>query len=148
VNGKVVKSPYELMNLMSGVKAGDRMELSVLRENKERKFQVKVAPRPEPGEEMIQKEEKSTVMIHAKSGMRVESLPDEEGVLVTGIIPGGAADRAGLTPGDVILEFDQKQVKSLDHFKRALSTPNKHLLRVIKTILGKEIFSIIELDLS
>lgn len=42
--------------------------------------------------------------------MREFSLPNDQGALVTKVVPGGPADRGGLKPGDFIVEFDGRAV--------------------------------------
>ena len=37
--------------------------------------------------------------------------PDTKGVVVTGLLRGGPADRAGLQPGDVIVSIDNEVLK-------------------------------------
>jgi S1-C subfamily serine protease len=40
------------------------------------------------------------------------------GVVITEVAPDGAADRAGLKPGDVILKIDGKKIDSVDQLRR------------------------------
>jgi len=41
--------------------------------------------------------------------------PENYGVLITGVVKGGNADRAGLVKGDIIMEFDGEKVRFEDH---------------------------------
>jgi hypothetical protein len=43
-------------------------------------------------------------------GARGRSLPDAAGLVLTGVMPGGPADRAGLRPGDIIVAVDGRRV--------------------------------------
>ncbi|WP_227762048.1 trypsin-like peptidase domain-containing protein [Zhaonella formicivorans] len=47
-------------------------------------------------------------------------LPKEEGAVVTSVIPGSPADKAGLKRGDVILEFNKKQIKTTTDLQEAV----------------------------
>jgi len=46
---------------------------------------------------------------------------DARGVLVEGVLSGGASDRAGLKPGDVISRLNGEPVENLDEFDRRLT---------------------------
>ena len=52
---------------------------------------------------------------------------DIGGVAILSITPGGAADKAGLQPTDVITGIDQTPVSSMDDFFRALSSDNDNI---------------------
>ena len=52
---------------------------------------------------------------------------DITGVAILSVIPGGAADEAGLQPTDVITGIDQTPVSSMDDFFRALSSDNDNI---------------------
>jgi serine protease Do len=62
-------------------------------------------------------------------------LKSTEGILVSQVQKGGAADKGGLQVGDVILEFDGKQVDSTDTFRNriAMTRPGSRIgLQVIR----------------
>ncbi|VHO03503.1 Do family serine endopeptidase [Candidatus Rhabdochlamydia sp. T3358] len=48
-------------------------------------------------------------------------LSKPEGALVSEVVPGSAADKAGLKQGDIILEYDNKPVKSSEGLKTEIS---------------------------
>jgi len=52
---------------------------------------------------------------------------DLDGVAILSVIPGGAADEAGLKPTDVIRGIDQTPVSSMDDFFKALSSDNDNI---------------------
>ncbi|MBM4298309.1 MAG: PDZ domain-containing protein, partial [Deltaproteobacteria bacterium] len=52
-------------------------------------------------------------------------LEKTEGVVVTQVEPGSAADEAGIRRGDVILEIDRKAVRSVDEYKKSVATIRK-----------------------
>jgi serine protease Do len=53
---------------------------------------------------------------------RSMALPDTNGTIVTRVVEGSPADRAGLKPGDVVLSFDGKPIKSTDDLVWLAST--------------------------
>jgi hypothetical protein len=52
---------------------------------------------------------------------------DIGGVAIVSVTPGGAADEAGLKPGDVIMGIDQTPVSSMDGFFSELSNDNDNI---------------------
>jgi C-terminal processing protease CtpA/Prc len=50
--------------------------------------------------------------------------------------------------GDVIVEIDQKPIRSLEQYRSFMIQSPKHLIRLMRTRMGKETFTIIELDLT
>lgn len=52
---------------------------------------------------------------------------DIGGVAILSVTPGGAADKVGLQPTDVITGIDQTPVSSMDEFFRALSSDNDNI---------------------
>ena len=69
-------------------------------------------------------------------------LPDESsGVLVGGVAPGGAAEKAGVKDGDVILEFDGKKItdpRALQIFVAQTPPGARAKLRVLHSDNGKK----------
>ena len=55
-----------------------------------------------------------------------------KGAVITDVLAGSTAERAGLKPGDVIVEVDRHPVSTADEAIQALRAPQKngHLLRV------------------
>jgi S1-C subfamily serine protease len=52
-------------------------------------------------------------------GIRWDSSADVEGVKVKEVIPRSAAERAGIKPGDIIIEFDGKRITRFDELYKA-----------------------------
>ncbi len=66
-------------------------------------------------------------------------LKDEKGVLIASVIPGDPADKAGMEPGDILLEFDGHEVNETRDLQRVVgrTTPgNKSRLLIVRD--GKE----------
>jgi serine protease DegQ len=59
---------------------------------------------------------------------------DVEGVIVAGVLPGGAAAEAGIRPADIIVRIDGKAVKSPEDLQAALAnaTPEQQLSVVVR----------------
>ena len=60
--------------------------------------------------------------MHPSFGLQVAALPAElaaqagrpPGLLIQAVVPGGAAEQAGLRPGDVLVDIDGEHVRSRD----------------------------------
>jgi S1-C subfamily serine protease len=48
-----------------------------------------------------------------------------EGVLITSVEPGSAADEAGLEQGDIIVEVDRKPIHDVSEYKKAVMAAQK-----------------------
>lgn len=61
--------------------------------------------------------------------------PDVDGVLVTGVAPDGAAAEKGLKEGDVVIEVDQKAVKTAGDVKRRVDEAKSNGYRVVTLLV-------------
>ncbi|MGQ9591120.1 MAG: M28 family peptidase [Planctomycetota bacterium] len=68
----------------------------------------------------FQKPEALAKMGRAFLGVRVEAAPEAEGVRVREVVPGSAAEDAGLERGDILLSVDDDRLKSEDDLVRAV----------------------------
>ncbi len=67
-------------------------------------------------------------------------LPMDHGVWITGVIPNGAAHKAGLIKGDILLKFNDKELSSIEELKFLVATsePGKEIsISILRK--GKEI---------
>ena len=132
VNGQAVDSTGRLRNLVASAGANGNVRLALVRDGKRLEVTAKLAALAE------ETDRAPTLKAPAPTGkpldgLTVESLSDAVrrrydipaqvtgGVVVTGVERGSAAARAGLRPGDLILEVDRKPVPTLDRFVAAWS---------------------------
>jgi serine protease Do len=88
--------------------------------------QIEITPRAVPTPDaIVRAKERLGMTVEALSPMTAQKygLIDEEGMLVTQVARNSIAARAGIQPGDVILQLGRYPVRSLDHF----STLMQHL---------------------
>ncbi|MEK7206631.1 MAG: DegQ family serine endoprotease [Pseudomonadota bacterium] len=132
-NGKQVDNPSTLRNAVAQTAVGKSVKVELLREKKSVAVEVKIVEQPkdiakagEDEEESVQGDGKNTAL----AGVEVRNLtPDvarqlglpggANGVVISGVAPGSAAEEAGLQPGDVILEINRHPVRNTADFKRA-----------------------------
>ena len=57
----------------------------------------------------------------ASGGLDAGNSPRESGVVIVGVVGGGPADRAGLRPGDILIQLGDQPMVTVDHIHRLLS---------------------------
>jgi serine protease Do len=139
VNGKAVEDRGQLTRTVAAVPPGGKATLTLLRKGKKQEIVVTVATRPDEGalargegpEEGEAQGEASNDLKGAKLGVKLQAVTPEMarqlkiegdgGVLVAEVVPDGAAARAGIQRGDVILEVNQDGVKNPEQVTAAVS---------------------------
>jgi serine protease Do len=125
VNGEPVETPFDLKEAILKTEIGEKISLVLVREGKRIEVELVTAPKPE---EITVAE----VEVEAKLlGIRVAEItpqlgqrygvdPEEEGVVIIEVEPGGPADRVGISSGDVIKGVNRKKIENLSDFKTAM----------------------------
>ncbi len=127
-DGKPVKDSAELPIIVARTAVDRKITMKVMRDKKEVALTVVVgelrdeevvASAPEKGE--------LGLTVQRLTPQMAESLGFDkaEGVVVTAVEPGSAADEAGLRRGDVILEVDRKGVRNVDDYRKAIAGVGK-----------------------
>jgi serine protease Do len=150
-DGKNVENSSMLRNRVAETEVGRSVELEALRDKKPVKLTVKVAEQPKDmtaGSESVKGEGKSAVL----AGFEVQNLTPEisrqlnlpsgtQGVVVSEVESGSAAEEAGIRRGDVIVELNRKAVRNTDDFLRlskSLGKDDSALLLLVRQ--GRRIF--------
>ena len=125
--GQKVKENSDLPILVANTKVGTKVPIDVVRDGRTKTLTVEIAKLDEPevasGPEAAKK---------GKWGMALRDLTPEEraqmqlkaseGVIVAGVQPDSPAAEAGVREGDVILEVNRTQVKTVDELKKEIAT--------------------------
>ena len=137
VNGKGVERSTQLPGVISAIKPGDTANLEIWRDGKTKTLGVKV----EEFQEETQKVANRDVEEPAKAdklGLSVRPLgaderkgAETEGYLLVEDVTGAAA-KAGVRPGDVILGVNGKPVKSVAELKNATAGSSKNVAILIE----------------
>lgn len=116
IGGKPVASSRELTAMVAGIGVGETVAVKVLRDGKNKTFDVTIGKRPEKLAAAGQPQEEgelgfTTSEVTPELAQRL-GIPAGVGVVVTGIDPNGRGAEAGLRAGDLILEINRHRVKT------------------------------------
>ncbi len=156
VNEKDVDSPLDLKNEILKLRIGEEIVLTLVREKEQITIALTTGKIPEEivraKEEEIEIEEEEEIEKEIKEvldkapeeallGIKVESITselrekynlaeDEQGVVVTQVIPASPAMQAGIEPGAVIKAVEHKTITDIDDFRETLQEvePGKNIL--------------------
>ncbi len=124
-DGKNMSDVNEFRMYVAEQEVGRAVDVDLLRDGERMSLSVILAERPDIAAAEPPREEKELWL-----GLDVSEPSDEpeisanleldglEGVLVLSVIPGSAADRAGIEAGDLIQEIDDETVNGMDDFLR------------------------------
>jgi serine protease Do len=141
-NGKVVEDTGHLRNMVSQSPIGATVKVKLQRAKKEVEVEVVIAELPKKLAEVSSREEGSeenndnNEESSSLPGLVVrEFTPDlarhfgfdenEKGVIVVKVDPGSRIFEAGIRPGDIILQINQKNIATLEDYKKTASTIKK-----------------------
>lgn len=135
-NGKIVDDTGHLRNMVSQTPIGTKVQVKLLRQKKEVGVEVVIAELPKKiaeassrnTEESGDNQEESSAL----TGVVVRELtPDlaarlgidesENGVVVVKVDPNSKLFEAGIRPGDIVLQINQKNIGTIEDYKKAAS---------------------------
>jgi serine protease Do len=138
VNNQQIKGAGDVVDYVSNQTIGAKVTLHYVRDGKPAQTQVALAELPDEDQRQAAEGQGQ-----GKLGLGLQTLtPDvasslgmdrgTKGAVITDIVAGSPAERAGLKPGDVIVEVNRQPVTSSEEAVSALRAPQKngHLLRV------------------
>jgi serine protease Do len=139
VDGHAVADATALRNAIAALTPGHMAELGVLRSGKARTIEVELGLRPSPDERSREADESPARQ--GRWGLALEDLSremaeqlglsDAPGAVVAQIEPNSPAARAGLEPGDVIIEVDAQPVDSAARCVEALRAVQGEQVRLL-----------------
>ena len=144
--GKGVASPQDLQGLVEQSPIGREQTVVVVREGKRVEF--KVSPTEMAGDPVASRDNAARSTTLEQLGMEAQNLtPDlaaklqikaEQGVVVTDVQAGSAAERAGLASGVVIVEANRHAVRNVEDLSKALDGKSlaKGVLLLVRTAEG------------
>ncbi len=144
--GKVVNRPQDLQELVEESPIGKAQTVVVVRDGK--RVELKVSPTEPTGDAVAVGDDTVNSSTLEKLGIEAQNLtPDlaaklqikaEQGVVVTEVQAGSAAERAGLVGGAVIVEVNRNPIKTVDELARVLNEKSlaKGVLLLVRTAQG------------
>ena len=124
LNGEKVKSIRELTGKVASLPVGEELEVTVIRDGKEKTLSAKIAKRKDNVTALAKNESSDkeglglqVVEPSSETAKRFGHEEGEKGVLVMAVKPGSKADKAGMQQGDLIKEINKKAVQSIDDLR-------------------------------
>jgi serine protease Do len=153
-NGKDVEDTGHLRNMVSQSPVGTKVKVKIFRAKKELEVEVTVAELPKNVGEALTEDDAgaSQEESNALSGITVRELTPElakrfgaregdRGVVVVKVDPGSKAFEAGIRAGDMVLQINQKEIATIEDYKKAiakLSSKERILLLIRRK--GEDLF--------
>ena len=124
--GTPVKDPNHLRALVADTPPNSTVRMTVWREGNEKDLQVSVGEMPRDLASLSSESDGSTQGDHALTGITVGPIPPEQGteqkgVVITHIEADSPAARAGLRAGDILVELNRQEIRTIEDFQRLTS---------------------------
>ncbi len=135
-NGAPIRSGRELLKEVAKAPVGKPVPLKVLRDGKEKEFQLKPVERKEEKEGETKKpskkeegKEQPTLGLQVEDIDRYPGLKEKfelaDGVVVINVEKDSPAEKAGIEKGDIITEVNREKIRNISDFRAAISKAKK-----------------------
>jgi len=150
-NQKPIIDSSDLPPLVGRVPVGTKVKVIILRNGDKKSLQVTIDELPTESKPVASTRSKPSVS--NRLGVEVIDLDDEtlnrlgRGVLIRSVVPGSAADRAGLVSGDILLQLNRKNVKNVADFrKKVANLPTGRMIPVLVHRQGADQFIVMRIS--
>lgn len=128
INDKPIAKSSELRNAIGLRKINEKVQVRFLRNGESKSLKIKIGTAEET------KETSQTGLSNFKKLQGANFQNIDNGLLVTYIKPGSAAEKSGLRPEDIIIEANRQRINSLAELNKVTqhSDKNQLLLRIIR----------------
>jgi serine protease Do len=135
-NGNQIKDANDLPILVARTAPGEKVRVKILRDKRELTIPVQVEKvKDEEVNLTAQEKDHLGLTVHKVTPDIAESLGIKraEGVVITSVEPGSAAEEAGLEQGDIIIEVNRKRIHDLSEYKAAVAAQKgKRILFLVR----------------
>ena len=156
-DGHAIERSSELPPIVGRTRAGREVGVEILRDGQAMILQVTTDELPDEDEVQVAATTQGPDGVEAaRLGIVVRDMTEEEGasvdaadrgVVVSSVSTGGAAERAGIREGDLILMLDNRKVANGDDFSRLVAElPQGKAVSVLVQREGNPIFLALKLD--
>lgn len=147
VDGSAVHTPNELVVAITSLPVGKKTPLKISRNGKEQSLFIQTEPKP--GSEVAKEEDSEEKPSTDFAGLELAPVGKGQGLIVKNVKADSPAAEAGLRRGDVILEVNRKEIKTVSQFADLIKTEKSHLLRVKRPSEedGQSYYSVVLLNL-
>ncbi|HEY7556441.1 MAG TPA: DegQ family serine endoprotease [Candidatus Binatia bacterium] len=138
-NGKLIKDSVELPLEVARVAPGKTVQVKILRDSKQSSIAVQIDQLKDSEVVAESRQDDFGMTVQPVTSAIAQSLGLEraEGLLVSSVQPGSAADEAGLRRGDVITQINRSTVRDLADYKREIArAEGKSILFLVKRDKG------------
>ena len=121
-----VKDPTHLRTLVAETVPETSVPLTILRNGKEKQLSVSIGEMPKDLAAVAKAGPDSIRGDHALAGLMVEPVKPGQtdtghGVVISQVKPNSAAERAGIRSGDILVEVNRSEVRSVEDFQQLVS---------------------------
>jgi serine protease Do len=160
--GREISHMNMLPSMVAQTPIGTEVEVVLFRNGQRKTMSVVIGELPEGDEGSVESPESNTLLQQDEIGLSVQEIDDAlaesleltetEGLLITDVAPGSAADNAALQRGDIILEAgvgaSRAKVSTLDDLNKVIQLSiekNKNILLLVRS--GKQMkFALLKLE--
>jgi serine protease Do len=153
LNGREIRDTQQLRNLVAATAPGRSVKIDVVRDGKERTFNVTIGKLTAETAAASKPSGKAADQL-TRLGLSVQTLTPElakrlglqgeKGVLISGVEPGSPASMANLQTGDLIVEANHQPVTNIGELEHALGKSPDQVLLLVKRN-GESLFVVIQL---
>ena len=138
-HGTSVKDPTHLRSLVADTPPNSAVTVSVWRNGREHNLQVSIGEMPRDLTALSSETQGKTEGNHGLAGITVGPIPpdqsrDQDGVVIQEIRSDSPAARAGLREGDILVELNRQEIRTVEDFERLTNKlePNSTILVLLK----------------
>ena len=134
IDGKKIRNPSDFQEGIDDHRVGDKVSIKIFRKGKEGVAEVEFRENPAAKNPLGVTVSKITGELVRKYDLYVD-----EGCVITSVISGSAAERAGLRPGDVIHQANRTVTLDEKAFEAAMAQMAKEGRAVLRIIRGQTV---------